>query len=71
MSPINDQDKFDELTDGLEELKTTVEELQIEKPTDIDAGRLETVKSALERASDAAGEIEDGQDSNAPIASEE
>ena len=62
----DDNDKIDELTSGLDELTTTVEELQIETATDIDAGRLEAVKSALEQASGAADEIEEERDSDGP-----
>jgi hypothetical protein len=62
----DDDDKVDELTSGLDDLKTTVEELQIETATDIDAGRLEAVRSALEHASEAAEEIEDERDSGEP-----
>ena len=59
-------DKLDELTSGLDELKTTVEELQIETVTDVDEGRLEAVRSALEHASEAADEIEEERDSDGP-----
>jgi hypothetical protein len=44
-----------------------VEELQIEPATDIDAGQLEAVRSALEHASDAADEIEQDRDSDDPV----
>jgi hypothetical protein len=60
----DDDDKVDELTSGLDELKTTVEELQIETATGIDAGQLEAVRSALEQASDAADDIEQERDSD-------
>ena len=60
----NDNDKVDELTSGLDELKTTVEELQIEPAGDSDAGRLESVKSALDQASEAADEIEEERDND-------
>ena len=63
----DDDDKVDELTNGLDELKTTVEELQIETATGIDAGQLETVRSALEQASDAADEIEQERDCDDPM----
>jgi hypothetical protein len=62
----DDNDKVDELTTGLEELETTVEELQIETATDIDPGQLEIVRSALEQASDAADEIEEDRDCDDP-----
>jgi hypothetical protein len=62
----DDDDKVDELTSGLDDLTTTVEELQIEPATDIDPGRLEAVRSALEHASDAADEIEQERDSDDP-----
>jgi hypothetical protein len=60
----DDNDKVDELTSGLDDLKTTVEELQIETATGIDAGQLEAVRSALEQASDAADEIQQERDSD-------
>ena len=63
----DDDDKVDELTIGLDDLTTTVEELQIEPATDIDPGRLEAVRSALEQASDAADEIEQERDTDDPI----
>ena len=62
----DDNDKVDELTSGLDELKTTVEELELETATDIDAGRLAAVKSALEQASGAADQIEEERDSDDP-----
>jgi hypothetical protein len=62
----DDEDKLDELTSGLQELKTTVEELQIETATGIDASRLDALRSALEDASDAADEIEQERDRDDP-----
>ena len=62
----DDNDKIDELISGLDELTTTVDELQIETATDRDAGRLAAVKSALEQASGAADAIDEARDSDDP-----
>jgi hypothetical protein len=60
-------EKLNELTSSLEDLKTTVEELQIDSPADVDSSSLERVKNALEDALDATDELEEHQEeANAP-----
>ena len=63
--PNDDEDKINDLTSDLEDLKTTVEELQVDPPTNVDAESLQAVKAALQQASDATDEIEDQQDEDA------
>ena len=60
----DDVDKVNELTSDLEDLKTTVEELQIDAVTHIDPKSLQAVKDALQQATDATDKIEDDQDEN-------
>ena len=57
-----DDDKINALTSDLEDLKTTVEELQIDPLTNVDPESLEAVKGALQQATDATDEIEDQQE---------
>ena len=63
--PNDDEDKINDLTSDLEDLKTTVEELQVDPPKNVDAESLQAVKAALQQASDATDEIEDQQDEDA------
>ena len=63
--PNDDEDKINDLTSDLEDLKTTVEELQVDPPTNVDAESLQAVKAALQQASEATDEIEDQQDEDA------
>ena len=63
--PGDDEDKINNLTSDLEDLKTTVKELQIDPPTNVAAESLQAVKAALQQASDATDEIEDQQDESA------
>ena len=58
----DDVDRVNELTSDLEDLKTSVEELQIDPLTKIDRKSLEAVKGALQQATDATDEIEDQQE---------
>ena len=60
--PSDDVDKINDLTSDLEDLKTTVEELQVDPPANVDAESLQAVKAALQQASDATDEIEDQQE---------
>jgi archaellum component FlaC len=53
---------IDEIANDLEDLKTTVEELEIESPAQADARDLRTVKSALEQAIDATDALEERND---------
>jgi outer membrane murein-binding lipoprotein Lpp len=63
--PGDDEDKINDLTSDLEDLKTTVEELQVDPPTNVKAESLQAVKAALQQASDATDEIEDQQEESA------
>jgi archaellum component FlaC len=56
------ENRIDEIANDLEDLKTTVEELEIESPPQADARDLSTVKSALEQAIDATDALEDRND---------
>ena len=55
-------EKLNELTSSLEDLKTTVEELQIDRTTDLDPASLESVKDGLADAMAATDEMEDRQE---------
>jgi methyl-accepting chemotaxis protein len=50
-------DKIDELAQGIDELKTTAEELANETLTEKDRDRAEDVHEALEEASDASDKM--------------
>ena len=63
--PNDDEDKINDLTSDLEDLKTTVEELQVDPPTNVDPQSLQAVKAALQKAREATDEIEDQQDEDA------
>jgi hypothetical protein len=54
-------DKIDEVANGLDELTTTVDELQDDPPDDVRPSTIDTLKRALEKASDAADEVENQQ----------
>lgn len=58
----DDDDKINDLTSDLEDLKISVEELQIDPSTNVDPESLEAVKGALQQATDATDEIEDQQE---------
>jgi hypothetical protein len=55
-------EKLNELTSSLEDLKTTVEELEVDPAADIDPASLDRVKDALEDAVAATDELEDRQE---------
>ena len=57
-------EKLNELTSSLEDLKTTVEELQIDRTTDLDPASLESVKDGLTDAMAATDEMEDQEEDN-------
>ena len=63
--PGDAADKINDLTSDLEDLKTTVEELQVEPPANVKAESLQAVKAALQQATDATDEIEDQQEESA------
>ena len=58
----DDVDEINRLTSDLEDLKITVEELQVDPPANVDPENLEAVKGALQQASDATDRIEDEQE---------
>jgi hypothetical protein len=67
MHASDSDEKLDELTSSMEELKTTVEELQIDPPANVAPAALERVKDALEDAVAATDELEERQEeANAP-----
>ena len=63
--PSDDVDRINDLTSDLEDLKTTVEELQVDPPANVDAESLQAVKAALQQATDATDAIEDQQEESA------
>lgn len=63
--PGDDVDKINDLTSDLEDLKTSVEELQVDPPANVDAESLQAVKAALQQATDATDAIEDQQKESA------
>src|SRR5262249_2606693 len=56
------RDKIDELTNDLDEMKTTVEELAEDPKASVDPQTLERLKKALEEARDAADDLENEQE---------
>ena len=58
----DDDDKINDLTSDLEDLKISVEELQIDPSTNVDPESLEALKGALQQATDATDEIEDQEE---------
>jgi type VI protein secretion system component VasK len=58
----DDVDKVTELANDLDDLKTNVEEMQVDPPPDVDPRTLERVKGALDEARDATDELEDQQE---------
>ncbi len=62
MSRSDKSDKVDRLDNDLDELKTTVDELASDPPHGAKSKTLDTLKSALEQAGDAADDLEEEQD---------
>ena len=62
--PGDDADKINDLTSDLEDLKTTVEELQVDPPPNVNPESLQAVKAALQQATDATDAIEDQQEAS-------
>ena len=58
----NSDDRINEVANDIEDLKTTVEELQIDPPSDIEPDSLDRLGNALDDAVDATDELEDQQD---------
>ena len=55
-------DRINEVASDIQDLNTTVEELQSDPPSDIDPDSLDRLKNALDDAVDATDELEDQQD---------
>ena len=55
-------DRINEVASDIQDLNTTVEELQNDPPSDIDPDSLDRLKNALDDAVDATDELEDQQD---------
>lgn len=53
---------INEVASDIEDLKTTVEELQSDPPSDIDPSSLDRLENALDDAVDATAALEDQQD---------
>jgi hypothetical protein len=51
-------EKLDEVTNDLDDLKTTVEELEESPPTGVSADKVKTLGDTLEKARDIADELE-------------
>jgi len=54
----NKWDKVDEVAETIDDLKTTVDELKDEPPDNVEPQTVDTLKEALERATDAADALE-------------
>ncbi len=57
-----EENQIDELASDLGDLKTTVEELEIDRPAKVDAENLISIKAGLDQAIDATKELEDQQE---------
>ena len=62
MNASDNDEKLNELTSSLEDLTTTVEELEIDPQADLDPASLSRVKHALEDAVAATDDLEDRQE---------
>jgi hypothetical protein len=51
--------KLDELASDLDDLKTTVEELQVDPPSHVASEDLDPIADALEQATDATDELDE------------
>jgi hypothetical protein len=58
MSQPNPWDKLDDVANSLDDLNTTVDELKDEPPRDVEPGSINTLKDAVEKAIDAADDLE-------------
>ena len=71
MNASDNDEKLNELTSSLEDLTTTVEELEIDPPADLDPASLNRVKDALEDAIAATDDLEDQrEEADAPTPKE-
>ena len=58
----NKSDKVDEVASGIDEVKTTMDELASDPPAGVEAETMNTVKRALASAGKAADEMEEQKD---------
>jgi hypothetical protein len=58
----SNSDKIDDIADGLDDLKTSVEELAEDPPKDAHGETIRKLKDAIEKAIDTSDELEDTQD---------
>ena len=71
MNASDTDEKLNELTSSLEDLTTTVEELEVDPPADVDPASLDRVKDALEDAIAATDDLEDQrEEADAPTPKE-
>ena len=64
-------DRINEVANDIEDLKTTVEELQSDPTSNIDSDALDRLENALDEAVGATDELEDQQDEgDAPLTKE-
>ena len=71
MNASDNDEKLNELTSSLEDLTTTVEELEVDPPADVDPASLDRVKDALEDAIAATDDLEDQrEEADAPTPKE-
>ena len=64
-------DRIDEVANDIEDLKTTIEELQSDPQSDIDREALDRLENALEDAVAATDQLEDQQDDATAFPSKE
>jgi hypothetical protein len=55
----SDPDKIDEVADGLDDLTTTVEEVEDNPPSDVDRRTIQKLKDTLEEATSIADDLEE------------
>ena len=60
-------DRVGELATDLDDLALNVEELQVDPPPHVDQAQLDTIKKALEEASDATDELINEQTEESPV----
>lgn len=55
----SDPDKIDEVADGLDDLTTTLEEVEDNPPSDVDRRTIQKLKDTLEEATSIADDLEE------------
>jgi hypothetical protein len=58
----SDPDKIDDVADGLDDIKTTVEEIEDDPPARVNPKTIRKLKDALENASGLVDDLEDDQE---------